>query len=130
MQFIYSEVFEMINDKFIEKAKEGKVLAAKCKKCNNIQLATILYCLKCNSDELEHIELEGRGKVATFTILKVAPEGYEQYIPYAWVVFELDDADIRVSGFLEGIKEPRDLPLHSSVKIVGYDQRGIVLAKA
>lgn len=120
----------MINDKFIEKAREGKVLAAKCKKCNNIQLATILYCLKCNSDELEHIELRGEGRVATYTILNVAPEGYEEYVPYAWVIFELEDANVRASGFLEGIKTPADLPLNSKVKIIGYDQRGIVLAKA
>jgi hypothetical protein len=121
----------MINDKFVDKAKEGKVLAVKCKKCNNMQLATILYCLKCNSDDLEYLELEGKGKVATYTILNVvAPEGYEQYMPYAWVIFELDDASIRVSGFLEGVKEPAELPLNSKVKIIGYDERGIVLAKA
>lgn len=120
----------MINDKFIAKAKEGKVLVAKCKKCNNIQLATILYCLKCNSDELEHIEFEGKGDVATYTILHVAPEGYEQHIPYAWVIFNLDETNIKASGFLGGVKDPKELPLNSKVKIIGYDERGIVLAKA
>ena len=119
----------MINDKFIAKAKEGKVLVARCNKCNNIQLATILYCLKCNSDNLEHEEVDGEGRVITYTILHVAPEGYEQYTPYAWVILELDNG-VRVSGFLADVKTPADLPLDSRVRIKGYDGRGIVLEKA
>lgn len=131
VQFIYLEVFNMINEKFIETAKEGNVLVAKCKACNNMQLSTIIYCLKCGSNSLEYITLPGKGNVITYTILHVPPEGYEQYAPYAWVVFELESNNsIRVSGFLANIKTPADLPLNSKVKIIGYDERGIVLSKA
>lgn len=118
----------MIEDKFIECAKRGKILAAKCKRCNNTQLATILFCLKCNSDELEHVELDGEGRVVTYTILHVAPEGYEKYSPYAWVILESNG--LNISGFLEGVKSPSELPLNSKVKIIGYDERGIILSKA
>lgn len=116
-------------EKFIEKVKEGKLLVARCKKCNNKQLATIIYCLRCNSKDLTYEEIKGEGRVVTYTILNVPPEGYEKYAPYAWVIFEVD-SNIKVSGFLEGIKDPSELPLNSRVKIVGYDERGIVLSKA
>ncbi len=129
MQSIYLEVFNMLEEKFIENAKEGNVLVAKCSKCNNIQLSTIVYCLKCSSNSLEYISLAGKGSVITYTILHVAPEGFEEYVPYAWVIFELDSTNIRLSGFLEGIRSPADLPLNSKVKIIGYDKRGIVLAR-
>jgi len=114
-------------EQFITVLKNGKVLAYKCKKCGNLQLATTIYCNKCNSQDLESVEVEGKGKVVTYTIQNVAPEEYEKYKPYAWAVVRLD-AGFNISGFLPGIDSPKNLPINTRVKIVGYDERGIVLS--
>jgi hypothetical protein len=42
---------------------------------------------------------------------------------------ELNDSGIRISGFLSKIPTPEDLPIGTSVKIAGFDERGIVLEK-
>jgi hypothetical protein len=42
---------------------------------------------------------------------------------------ELNNSDIRISGFLPKIAKPEDLPVGTTAKIVGYDARGIVLEK-
>ena len=47
----------------------------------------------------------------------------------AWVVMELDDSGIRISGFLPNIQKPEDLPIGTAVKVIGFDNRGIVLEK-
>ncbi|MEM0030562.1 MAG: OB-fold domain-containing protein [Candidatus Nitrosocaldus sp.] len=112
-------------EEFINKLKEGKVLLYRCKRCSNLQLATIVFCRMCNSDEFEVVEEEGKGRVVTFTILYVPPEGYERYTPYGWAVVRLDSG-INISGFID-VKSARDLPLDSRVRIVGYDGRGILL---
>ena len=114
---------------FIEAAKSGNVLARKCSKCGELHLATVYFCKKCGSKGFEDSILNGTGKVATYTIMTVPPEGFENLAPYAWVVMEIDYFDIRVSGFLPKIASPTDLPIGTPVKIVGFDERGIVLEK-
>jgi len=114
---------------FIEVAKSGKVLARKCKKCGELHLATVYFCQNCGNKEFENDKLEGQGSIATFTIITVTPAGFEKYAPYAWVVLALDNSKLRVSGFMGGITKPADLPIGTRAKIVGFDDRGILIEK-
>ena len=130
MQFTYSKVCKLsAKPEFIDAAKSGNILARKCAKCGEILLATVYYCKSCGSKEFEDTILKGTGKVVTYTIMTVPPAGFEDLAPYARVVMELDDSGIRVSGFLGKIPTPEDLPIGTSVKITGFDERGIVLEK-
>ncbi len=130
MQFTYSKVCKLsAKPEFIEAAKDGNVLARKCTKCGELHLATVYFCKKCGNKGFEDSILKGTGKVITYTIMTVPPAGFEDLAPYAWVVMELDDSGIRISGFLAKIPTPKDLPIGTSVKIVGFDERGIVLEK-
>ena len=130
MQFTYSKVCKLsAKPEFIEAAKAGNVLARKCTKCGELHLATVYYCKKCGNKGFEDSILKGTGKVVTYTIMTVPPAGFEDLAPYAWVVLELDDSGIRVSGFLGKISTPKDLPIGTSIKIMGFDERGIVLEK-
>ncbi len=130
MQFTYSKVCKLsAKPEFIEAAKDGNVLARKCTKCGELHLATVYFCKKCGNKGFEDSILKGVGKVITYTIMTVPPAGFEDLAPYAWVVMELDDSGIRISGFLAKIPAPEDLPIGTSVKIVGFDERGIVLEK-
>jgi uncharacterized protein len=109
-------------EKFIISANRGKIITNKCLKCGHIMLGTIYYCEKCHGSDLQSIELEGTGKVVTYTIQAVAPEGFNDIgKPYAWVVFKIDNTALKVSGILIGIKSPADLPLGSKVKVERFD---------
>ena len=112
---------------FIEAAKAGNVLARKCTKCDDLHLATVYFCKKCGSKEFEDSILKGTGKVVTYTIMTVPPAGFEDFTPYAWVVMELDDYDLRISGFLPNIEKPEDLPIGTAVEVYGFGECGIVL---
>ena len=120
-----------LNEKqdFIKHAKEGKILAHKCTNCGNLSLATVYFCNKCGKRGSEDLALDGQGKVETYTIMTVPPSGFEKFAPYAWVVLNLDNYDLRVSGFLPNIPKPEDLPIGTALKVVGFDDRGIVLEK-
>ena len=88
------------------------------------------YCSGCSKSDFESVEFPGIGAVVTHTIQAVAPEGFEDINSYAWVVFKLRDVPISASGFLPGIKMPADLPIGSTVKVVGYDAKhGLTLEK-
>jgi len=130
VQFMCLKVCKLsAKPEFIEAAKAGNILARKCTKCGELHLATVYYCKKCGNKGFEDTILKGTGKVVTYTIMTVPPAGFEELAPYAWVVMELDDSGIRVSGFLGKIPTPEDLPIGISVKITGFDERGIVLEK-
>jgi len=130
VQFISFRVCKLsAKPEFIEAVKAGNILARKCTKCDELHLATVYFCKKCGSKEFEDSILKGTGKVVTYTIMTVPPAGFEDYTPYAWVVMELDDSGIRVSGFLPNIEKPENLPIGAAVKVVGFDDRGIVLKK-
>lgn len=128
-QFIFSKVYKLsAKQQFIECAKLGKILARKCKNCGEIHLVTVYFCQKCGHKEFENVELEGKGTVVTYTIITVPPAGFEKYTPYAWVVVQLG-SNLRISGFMANIAKPADLPIGSKVKIVDFDERGIILEK-
>ncbi len=119
-----------IHQKFIEAANRKKILAQKCVNCGHLMLETVLFCEKCSGNKFEQVDLEGSGTVVTYTIQAVVPEGFEDAGSYAWVVFKVDNAPLRASGFLRGIKTPADLPIGSSVKVEGYDPKhGLMLQK-
>ena len=128
--YIYSKVCKLsAKQEFIDVAKSGKVLARKCKKCGELHLATVYYCQNCGNKEFENAILEGVGSIVTYTIITVPPAGFEKYTPYAWVVLSLDNSKLRVSGFMGGIAKPSDLPVGIKAKIVGFDDRGILIEK-
>jgi len=130
VQYIYSKVCKLsAKQEFIDAVKSGKILARKCKKCSQLHLATVYFCQKCGNREFEDAPLQGTGTIVTYTIMTVPPAGFEKYAPYAWVVLKLANSDLRVSGFMADIAKPADLPVGTPVKIVGFDDRGILIEK-
>lgn len=121
---------ESTHQKFIEAANRKKIMAHRCIKCAHLMLETVLFCEKCSASKFERVELEGAGTVVTYTIQAVAPEGFEDVGSYAWVVFKVDNSQLRASGFLPGIKTPADLPIGTKVRVIGYDSKhGLMLQK-
>ncbi len=118
-----------VEEQLIETAKQGKLLTHKCTNCGYLHLSTAYYCLKCGSKGFEDVLLEGIGTVATYTIITVAPAGFEKYTPYAFVILQLDNAELRISGFMAGIATPEELPVGTRAKITGFDERGIIIEK-
>src|SRR3712207_1275972 len=105
-------------ERFIESANRKKILAKKCVKCSHLMSGTVLFCEKCSGNKFEQSDLEGSGVVVTYTIQSVVPEGFEDAGSYAWVVFQVDNAPLRASGFPPGIKTPADLPIGTKVSVV------------
>lgn len=117
-------------ERFIDAASKKKILAQKCIKCSHLMSGTVLFCEKCSGNQFEQVDLEGSGIVVTYTIQAVVPEGFEDAGSYAWVVFQVDNAPLRASGFLPGIKTPADLPIGTKVRVAGYDPKhGLLLQK-
>ena len=82
---------------------EGKLMAAKCNKCGEILLPPRPICNKCYSKDLNWVELKGRGKLLTYTIIHVAPKQFETLAPYAVGIIKLDDGP-QLLGMIRGVE--------------------------
>jgi uncharacterized OB-fold protein len=71
--------------------------AGKCKKCGSIQFPNRLICPECGAKEFETIRLSGKGELATYTVIRVAPMGFADLAPYAVGIVKLAEG-IRVMG--------------------------------
>jgi uncharacterized OB-fold protein len=65
--------------------------AAKCAGCGKIHFPPRLICPDCQSRNFETVKLQDQGKVATYTVIHVAPEQFATQTPYIVAIVELDD---------------------------------------
>lgn len=56
---------------------ESYLIGSKCQNCGAVAFPRRVVCHKCLSDNVVEIPLSKRGKLASFTIALVAPEGFK-----------------------------------------------------
>lgn len=83
--------YKLTFKEYNEALKEDKLLGLKCKECGVITVPPKMVCRKCASPDPEIVQLTGKGKIQTFTVNNVAPEGREDEVPYTIVLVELDE---------------------------------------
>lgn len=82
-------MYKLTHKQYYEALKENKLLGLKCHTCSGYTAPPKLCCDNCGSTELEIAELGGRGKIKTYTVVRVAPEGLKA--PYIVALVELEE---------------------------------------
>ena len=68
------------------------LIGTRCGKCDKVFFPPRYICPSCRRmGKLEPYKLNGRGKVISYTITHVAPNGFEDQVPYALAIIELDE---------------------------------------
>lgn len=86
---------------------EEKLMGTRCKKCGALFLPPCPICIKCYGDEMEWVEMKGKGKLAAFTCVLVGPpfmvkEGYDRKHPYVSGVVELEEG-VKIAARIEEV---------------------------
>jgi len=89
--------------------------AAKCKKCGKISFPPRLICPSCKTREFEKVRLNDRGKIETFTIIRIAPTGFTDEAPYPVAIVNLGD-DVKILCQVADC-EPLDLKIGMAVRL-------------
>ena len=90
--------------KFFIKIRDSKVLCgAKCPKCHMVNFPPRSVCPKCFSKVEELVELSGKGKLETFTIVHYESSVQALKPPYAIGVIKLEGADTAITHFIGGV---------------------------
>ena len=64
--------------------------AAKCKGCGKVWFPPRLICPACHKRNFEQVKLSDRGKLTTYTVIRVAPKDFTDEAPYAVGIVELE----------------------------------------
>jgi uncharacterized protein len=69
--------------------QQNRLLGVKCADCGFVTAPPRWSCRQCASQNLALVELSGKGKVASFTSVHVAPHSRHGHTPYLVVLVEL-----------------------------------------
>ncbi|HBX24186.1 MAG TPA: transcriptional regulator [Desulfotomaculum sp.] len=88
-----------------EESREGYLIGTRCSNCNTVTFPRWVVCPDClRDDTMEEIPLSRKGKLYSFSVNRVAPEGFEA--PYITGRVELPEK-IRIFSVITGC-EPVD----------------------
>ena len=86
---------------------DEKLVGTHCRDCDKTYLPPRAICPGCHREPLEWIELSGRGKIAAFTSIYIAPtfmidKGFGRDNPYLTGIIELDEGP-KISARILGL---------------------------
>lgn len=102
-----------VND-FVDYLDQGKVMGTRCLECGMVFFPPRADCYKCLSSDMDWFEIEGTGKLLTYSRLKFAPVGFEDDLPYCIAV--LDYGDYKVFGRIAGDIPDEDIRIGMAMK--------------
>ena len=111
---------------------EEKLMGSRCKNCDVLFAPPRPLCPKCCGTEMEWVEMEGKGKLVTFTSISVGPqfmidEGHDRNNPYITGVVRLEEG-VNVVARIEGLdgSKPEAIKIgtHLAVKFLHRGEGG------
>ena len=87
-----------IND-FIGYLESGTVKGTRCKACGLVFFPPRSDCYQCLSNNMEWFEVDGTGKLVTYSKLEYAPIGFQEDVPYCIAL--LDYGGYKVFGRID-----------------------------
>jgi uncharacterized OB-fold protein len=90
--------------------------AGKCTQCGKIFFPPRLICSDCGAKDFKTIQLSDRGKIVTFTTIRVAPVQFATEVPYNIAIVELNSG-VKITTQVVDCK-PEDMKIDKKVKLV------------
>jgi hypothetical protein len=105
-----------VNRPFWDGCRDGVIRLQRCLSCSRLRYPISTICPHCLSTELEWVEVDGRGKVYSFTVFRhVYNEAWRERVPYAVALVQLD-AGVTMLANLVGI-EPEAIEVGLAVEV-------------
>jgi len=114
---------EISSFSFNQFLREKKLMATQCKTCGALAIPPRAICRKCQGEELEWVELGGRGKLLTYTTIAVGTPamieaGYDRNRHYCSGIVELDEG-LCISAIILGVdaNEPETITIGTPLEV-------------
>ncbi len=103
------------NDRFWSSLLDGRFETTRCLGCQRITFPPAPTCRGCGGGACEWIQLSGRGKLYSCTVVHAAPALFSAQIPYSVAVVDLEEGVRLVVGVLQDTQAP---PLDADCELV------------
>jgi uncharacterized protein len=92
---------------FYEALAGRKLMGSRCTCDANVYLPPRAFCPRCQKEGMQWLELSGRGRLLTFTVVYIGPAamlaaGFDRKNPYCVGIVELAEGP-RISALLTGV---------------------------
>jgi uncharacterized protein len=91
-------------EQFYKFMSQKKLMAGRCLKCGKIHLPPRLLCDNCYGQQFEWMQISGKGKLVTYTVIHVAPQQFQALTPYAVGIVQLENG-LRIPGMISGLTQ-------------------------
>jgi uncharacterized protein len=86
---------------------EKKLMGSHCPACQKTYLPPRAICPKCHSDQLDWVEMKGKGRLAAYTSVFIGPTfmnnaGYSRTNPYVTGIVETEEG-AKISARITGV---------------------------
>lgn len=110
-----SEALTFTIESFYKFVSERKIMAARCSECGTLLLPPRPVCTKCLSTDFKWVELRGKGKLLSYTVIHVSPVQFESMAPYTVGIVELEDGP-HLPGMIRDV-EPEKIMVGMDLKV-------------
>jgi len=105
------------------------LIGTKCENCGRIFFPPRPVCPYCRRDgKMKEVELSGKGKVLTYSVIHSPSEQYAEFKPYVLAIIELNEGS-RLTTHL--VCDPEEvyigMPVHSVFRIIDKEgENGVI----
>ena len=90
-------------ENFYRFCSQHKFMAVRCTNCKALVWPPRNICPKCMADKFDWVQLQGKGKLLTYTIIHFPPTQFEALAPYAVGIVKLAEGP-QVPGMIRNTK--------------------------
>ena len=91
-----------------------RLVASYCENCSKYYYPPREICPRCRNKDLKNVDINGEGKLLTFTVIRSPPADFESLSPYIMGLVEVD-GKIRVIARIVDV-EPEELRIGMSLE--------------
>ena len=91
-------------EQFYKFLNQKKLMAGKCLKCGKIHLPPRPLCDNCFSRDFEWVNVSGKGKLLTYTVIYIAPAQFQALTPYAVGIVQFENG-LKIPGMIQIVKQ-------------------------
>jgi uncharacterized OB-fold protein len=73
---------------------QNRIVGSVCEDCNSIFIPPRPICRNCDSDKIDITTIEAKGKLATWTVIHIAPPTHIDRVPYILGIVKMDNGEM------------------------------------
>lgn len=94
-----------------------RLIGNRCLTCGTYYFPPRTICPRCRrAGKLEEFKFSGKGRIYSYTVIRVPPEGFEDQAPYIIAIVELDEGPRILSQIVDC--KPEDVEIGKRVEAV------------